>query len=124
MTDRTGEWQTILRATRPHGDTRPISKILKASRKPDDSCPLGMIRRAMEGVQKTAKVLRNSEGSYTSIHGGFTDAERDDLDSRTSKYIAECGEQIDKLNAMIDMSKCNSNEKAHMKVLKSSIILT
>ena len=75
-----------------------------------------MARVIMTGIEKTAKILKSSEGTYTSVHGGLSEAERDELDATTSKFITDCGQRIDEINKMIELGKHNSNEMAHLKV--------
>ena len=70
----------------------------------------------MAGIEKTSKMLRNTEGSYTSVHGGLSDLERDEIDSTTAKFISDCGNRIDEINNLIQSEKHSSNEAAHLKV--------
>jgi hypothetical protein len=93
MTDRTADWQSIVRAKRPQGDNRPVSNIFRSSgRKVQGSGPAAMSRVIMVGIEKTAKMLKSNECAYTSVHGGLSDAERDELDSTTGKFISDCGQ--------------------------------
>ena len=75
-----------------------------------------MSRVVMSGIEKTAKLLKNSEGSYTSVHGGFSEEDRDELDATTSKFITDCGHRIDEINKLIELGKHNIHEAAHLKV--------
>ena len=115
MVDRTSDWQLTMRNSRAPGDNRPVSKIFR-SRKGTNTGPQAMARVVMTGIEKTAKILKSSEGAYTSVHGGLSEAERDELDATTSKFITDCGQRIDEINKMIELGKHNSNEMAHLKV--------
>ncbi len=93
MTDRTADWQSMVRAKRPQGNNRPVSNIFRSSgRKVQGSGPAAMSRVIMAGIDKTAKMLKSNECAYTSVHGGLSDAERDELDSTTGKFISDCGQ--------------------------------
>jgi hypothetical protein len=118
MTDRTADWQLTVRAKRLPGDNRPVSNIFRSTtRKSQGSGPAAMSRVIMAGIEKTAKMLKSSECAYTSVHGGLSDAERDELDSTTGKFISDCGQRIDEVNTLIMSGKHSANELAHLKVV-------
>ena len=59
MLDRTSDWQGLLRAARPCGDNRPVSKLFRASRKEGASSSHALARVIIEGILKTAKMLKS-----------------------------------------------------------------
>jgi hypothetical protein len=64
-------------------------------------------------------MLRGNENSYTALRGGFSDAERDDLDDTVRSFIGDCSERIDDLKKGLTPdrnTRVNVDELAHLKV--------
>jgi hypothetical protein len=80
-----------------------------------------MARTIMEGIERTSKMLRTNECVYTSVHGGLSDSDRDNLDLTVSKFIKDCGDRIDELNSLVAAGKRNASEMAHLKVVSGTI---
>jgi hypothetical protein len=91
-------------------------------KKPAEGSPTNVASALMDGIRRTAHMLRGHENSYTSLRGGFSDAERDDLDDTVRAFIGDCSDRIDELKKRMATgaeAHANVDELAHLKASKA-----
>lgn len=99
MSDITNEFRESVRRRRAAlGRPTPADELMPKSR--ERSAFGTEARRTLQKIRSTAQFLRDSHAAYLmddGMHGGMSEAERDDVDAETQRFLQACGESIEGL---------------------------